>query len=85
MRKYPGFFPINIPNLKNVLLSVLSTQETPQVICNEKKKFSEKKNKNNSNMLLYNKGTKIKTSNWNVKFVTTIYLVFSSRIAFHVN
>lgn len=34
MRKYPGHFPMNTPNLKNDLLSVLSTQETPQVICN---------------------------------------------------
>ena len=32
MRKYPGFFAINIPNLKNDLLSVLSTHDTPQVI-----------------------------------------------------
>lgn len=32
MRKYPGFLAINTPNLKNDLLSVLSTHDTPQVI-----------------------------------------------------
>lgn len=41
--KYPGWCPINNPNLPNDLFSALSTKEIPQVICKKiKKNFFEK-------------------------------------------